>query len=273
MNLKYELNLCKVLEFRRTQVYNLDKKYIKGEVMTVKELRVKLKDLGIQTQSNMRKAELEELYRRSVNGEKFKLESGENKAKHRGQKVLYIRVSTLDQNTARQEQDTSHYDKVFLEKASGKDVNRPQLQAMIDYVREGDMIEVHSFDRLARNTQNLLELTEEFEKKGVKLISKKEGIDTGTPTGKLMLTMIGAIAEFERSNLLERQREGIAIAKAKGKYKGRKAYEIPSNFKELHRAWRMKERTSKEIMEELGIKKTTFFKMVKEFEGRGNSIE
>ena len=136
--------------------------------------------------------------------------------------IAYVRVSTVDQNEQRQIEALEKYniDKWFTEKVSGKNTKRPQLQAMLDYVREGDTIHIHDLSRLARNTKDLLEIVEKLEGKKVSLVSNHENIDSSTPTGKLMLTMIGAIAEFERANLLERQREGIAIAKAEGKYRG-----------------------------------------------------
>ena len=131
-------------------------------------------------------------------------------------KIAYVRVSTVEQNEARQIEALKKYDvdKWFTEKVSAKDTNRPQLQAMIDFAREGDTIYIHDFSRLARSTADLLKLVEQLQAKGVHLVSNKENIDTSTPTGRLMLTMIGAINEFERCNLLERQREGIAIAKS-----------------------------------------------------------
>lgn len=104
-------------------------------------------------------------------------------------------------------------EKWFIEKVSGKDTNRPKLKEMLNFAREGDTIHIHDFSRLARSTKDLLNIVELLNEKGITLISNKENIDTSTPTGKLMLTMIGAINEFERTNLLERQREGIAIAK------------------------------------------------------------
>ena len=142
--------------------------------------------------------------------------------------VAYVRVSTAEQNEARQvEALRSHnIDKWFTEKISGKNTHRPQLQAMLDFVREGDTVYIHDFSRLARSTSDLLKLVETLQSKNIRLVSNKENIDTHTPTGKLMLTMIAAINEFERVNLLERQREGIAIAKRKGIYKGRKPVAI-----------------------------------------------
>jgi len=141
-----------------------------------------------------------------------------------GQHVGYIRVSTTDQNTSRQ-LDGVQLDKVFEDKVSGKDMNRPQLQAALDYVREGDTLHVHSMDRLARNLDDLRALVKKLNAKGVKVQFHKEALSfTGedSPMSNLLLSMLGAVAEFERSLILERQREGIAQAKAAGKYKGGK---------------------------------------------------
>ena len=142
--------------------------------------------------------------------------------------VAYVRVSTVDQNEDRQIEALKKHniEKWYTEKVSGKNTNRPQLKEMLDFVREGDTIYIHDFSRLARSTKDLLDIVEQLTEKGVHLVSNKENIDSSTPTGKLMLTMIGAIAEFERTNLLERQREGIAVAKKKWVYKGRKAVSI-----------------------------------------------
>ncbi|EQB86561.1 hypothetical protein M918_13800 [Clostridium sp. BL8] len=151
-------------------------------------------------------------------------------------KVAYIRVSTIEQNEERQVKamDNLGIEKYFNEKISAKDTNRPKLKELMDFVREGDIVYIKDFSRLARSTKDLLELVEYFNKKKVNLISLKENLDTSTPTGKLMVTMMGAINEFERTNLLERQREGIAIAKENGAYKGRKAIEYPSNWNEIY---------------------------------------
>lgn len=142
--------------------------------------------------------------------------------------IAYVRVSTVDQNEERQIEalEKRDIDRWFIEKVSAKDMNRPKLQEMLEYIRSGDTVYIHDFSRLARSTKDLLEIVEFLHSKDVGLVSNKENIDTTTPQGKLMLTMIGAIAEFERENLLERQREGIAIAKKQGKYKGRKPVKI-----------------------------------------------
>lgn len=183
-------------------------------------------------------------------------------------KVGYIRVSTVDQNEARQTERMHKEDieKIFIDKCSGKDTNRPKLKEMLNFVREGDTIFIHDFSRLARSTKDLLELVEILKNKNVGLVSFKENVDSSTPTGKLMLTMIGAIYEFERDNLLERQKEGIAIAKRNGKYKGRKSVEMPVNFPLVYEEWKNRKITSSKAMEKTGLKKTSFYKIKDEYE-------
>lgn len=182
--------------------------------------------------------------------------------------IAYVRVSTVEQNEGRQVEGLKKYniDKWFIEKVSGKDTKRTQLKAMIDFARDGDLIYVHSLDRLARSTKDLLNIVEELQAKGIHLVSSKESIDTSTATGKLMLTMIGAIAEFERANLLERQKEGIAIAKKEGKYMGRKSIDYPSDWNEVYDKYKTRELTGTKAMELLKLKRNTFYKLVKEFE-------
>lgn len=140
------------------------------------------------------------------------------------QKIGYARVSTTDQNLdAQLEQlQTAGADKIFKEKISGVKRNRPQLTELLNYIREGDSVVVTKLDRIARSTKHLLEIVELLQDKGVEFKVLNINLDTSTPTGKLMLTMLGAIATFEREMMLERQAEGIAKAKAEGKYKGRK---------------------------------------------------
>ncbi len=154
-------------------------------------------------------------------------------------KIGYIRVSTQEQNTIRQEEMMGELgvEELYLDKASGKNTDRPQLQKMMEYVRRGDTVIVESISRFARNTRDLLELIEQLTAKGVEFISKKEAIDTSTPTGKFMLTVFGAVAELEREYILQRQREGIEIAKQQGKYKGRKPL-TPPGFQEMVARWK-----------------------------------
>lgn len=147
--------------------------------------------------------------------------------KHTGQLVGYIRVSTLDQNTSRQEEQLAGFqlDELFTDKASGKDTDRPQLQAALKHVRKGDTLIIHSMDRLARNLDDLRAIVKGLTDKGVSVQFVKESMTfTGedSPMAQLMLSVMGAFAEFERSLIKERQREGIAVAKAKGVYTGRK---------------------------------------------------
>lgn len=184
--------------------------------------------------------------------------------------IGYVRVSTVEQHEDRQLVTMEKYkvEKIFQEKVSAKDTNRPGLQAMLEFAREGDTIIVHDFSRLARSTKDLLDLVENLNSRGINLISSKENIDSSTPQGKLMLTMLGAIYEFERTNTLERQREGIAIAKEKGAYKGRKKIDFPSNWDEVYPKWKNREFTGAKAMEMLGLKRNTFYKLVKEYENK-----
>lgn len=182
-------------------------------------------------------------------------------------KIGYVRVSTVDQNEARQVEALKKYgiEKWYSEKVSGKDLNRPKLQEMLDFVREGDTIYIHDFSRISRSVKDLLSLIDLLEAKKVHLVSVKENLDTSTPAGRLMLTMIGAINEFERANLLERQAEGIAIAKAKGKYKGRKAIEINEAFIEGYNKYLARKLSKSALAKELGISRPTLDKLINEY--------
>ena len=180
--------------------------------------------------------------------------------------IAYVRVSTVDQNEARQVSGLEHYkiEKWFTEKVSGKDTNRPELKHMIEFAREGDTIYVHDFSRLARSTKDLLDIVEQLKSKGVHLVSSKENLDTSTPTGKLMLTMIAAINEFERANLLERQREGIAEAKKRGAYKGRKEVRINDEvWENLYGLYMTRKINKKEFAEQLKVSRPTLDKLLK----------
>lgn len=136
----------------------------------------------------------------------------------------YARVSTMDQNlTAQLDQlQAAGCDRVFKEKISGVKRDRPELAALLDFIRQGDVVVVCKLDRIARSTSHLLEIVDMFNRKGVAFKVLNINLDTTTATGKLMLTMLAAIGEFEREMMLERQREGIQVAKAEGRYKGRK---------------------------------------------------
>ena len=180
-------------------------------------------------------------------------------------KVGYVRVSTIDQNEARQLEALKSFGlyKIFVEKISTRESSRPMLRRMLEYVRAGDTVYVKDFSRLARSTKDLLDITEEISRKGVKIVSLKENLDTDTPTGKLMLTLIGAIYEFERENILERQREGIAIAKNQGKFRGRKEIDKPGHWDEIYNLYKNRTITGTEAMSRLGLKRNTFYKFVK----------
>lgn len=186
--------------------------------------------------------------------------------------IAYVRVSTVEQNEARQIEALSNYniDKWYTEKVSGKDTNRPQLQAMIEYAREGDTIYVHDFSRLARSTKDLLDIVDRLHKKSITLVSHKEAINTSTANGKLMLTMIAAINEFERSNMLERQKEGILIAKKNGVYKGRKKVTIP-NINEYYEAYHSRKYNKTQIAKKLNISRTTLNKLFEEYKSSINT--
>ena len=172
-------------------------------------------------------------------------------------KVFYIRCSTEEQNEARQIESANEVgaEKLFIDKASGKNSDRTFLKEMLAYVREGDIVYCSDISRIARNTKDLLNIVEELNNKGVYFISLKENIDTSTPQGKFMLTVFGAMAELERENILARQREGIAVAKKEGKYKGRKRIDIDEKeFDEMVSRWKKGEIDSKEYIEEIKVK-------------------
>ena len=152
-------------------------------------------------------------------------------------------------------------DRVFIDRQSGKDTSRPELKRMMDFVREGDIVIVESISRFARNTRDLLELVEQLTEKKVEFISKKEALDTSTPSGRFVLTIFGAVAQLEREYLLQRQKEGIAIAKQEGKYKGRKPVERPE-LNVVVASWKRGEITAVEAMRRLKVSKTTFYRIV-----------
>lgn len=179
-------------------------------------------------------------------------------------KIGYIRVSTKEQNTIRQEylMESLGVDKIYIDRMSGKTRDRPELNKMLDYVRKGDTVVVESISRFARNTRDLLELVEQLSTKGVEFVSQKEAIDTSTATGKFMLTVFGAVAELEREYILQRQREGITIAKEQGKYTGRKPIQHPE-FAMVVSRWKRGEMTAVEARKTLGMSASTFYRRVR----------
>lgn len=181
-------------------------------------------------------------------------------------RIAYVRVSTAEQNEARQIEALKRYDieKWFTEKCSGKNTDRPKLKEMMDFAREGDEIYIHDFSRLARSTKDLLNIIEKLDAKGIKLISNKENLDTHTPTGKLMLTMVGAISEFERANILERQREGLIIMKREGRMSGRKQKVIlEDTWKEALSMYNSRQINKRQFAERLHISRPTLDKLLR----------
>ena len=184
-------------------------------------------------------------------------------------RIAYLRVSTVEQNEARQREAIERFniDKWFIEKASAKDTDRPMLKQLLEFLREGDCLYIKDFSRLARSVKDLLNIIEELDARQIKLISLSENLDTGTPTGRLLVTMIAAINEFERSNLLERQREGIFLAKQAKKYAGRKKIEKPDNWDEVYPLYKTRRITGTEAMNRLGLRRNVFYNFVAEAKG------
>ena len=182
-------------------------------------------------------------------------------------RVGYIRVSTVEQHEDRQVKDLTEnakVSKVFMDKLSGKDTNRPQLNAMRDYVREGDTVVVSEYSRLARSTKDLLNIIDTLENKGVTVISMKEKLDTSTPDGEFMLTVLAGVATLERKLMLQRQREGIAIAKANGKYKGRQSKQKPDDWESLKAMYMSRQITVSEIAKRCDVSRPIVYKWLKE---------
>lgn len=186
-------------------------------------------------------------------------------------KLGYVRVSDISQNEERQLETMKLYgvEKTFSEKISAKNTKRPKLNELLDFAREGDTIYIHDFSRLARNTKDLLNIVENLNNKGIHLVSSKENIDTSTATGKLLLTVIAAINQFERENLRERQMEGIKIAKSKGLYKGRKPVKI-ENFEHHYKRWQNREISKTALANELGISRQTLYSIFEKYENHSN---
>lgn len=189
------------------------------------------------------------------------------KKEQKQMKVGYVRISTKEQNTARQDElmRSLEVEKVYTDKMSGKSQERPELQRMMDFIREGDSLTVESISRFARNTRDLLDLTATLEEKKVQFVSKKENIDTNTPAGKFMLAVFGALAELERESILERQAEGIAIAKAEGRMKGRPKKAV-DRFESVYLDVREGRISAAEAARQLNISRSTWYRKVREYE-------
>ena len=182
--------------------------------------------------------------------------------------VGYVRVSDASQNTVRQEvlMQELGVEKVFIDRASGKDTDRPQLRAMLDFVREGDVVTVESYSRLARSTRDLLDIVDTLKGKGVAFESQKEAINTETPAGRLCLTLFAGLYEFERECIRERQAEGIREAKKRGAYKGRARIEVePEKFKAVCAEWQAGQITARAAQKKLNLSPRTFYRRVKEY--------
>lgn len=177
--------------------------------------------------------------------------------------IAYIRVSSEDQKLDRQRELLKDYgiEKWFEEKISGKDTERPVLQKMLEFIREGDTVYITDFSRLARSVKDLLDLTDRIHEKEAELVSVKEKIDTNTPVGKMMLTVIGAIAEFERAVIRERQMEGIALAKKKGIYAGRKPKPV-KGFEDEYALFMTRKITLVEMARRLGVSRSTMYRII-----------
>lgn len=188
----------------------------------------------------------------------------------KGQRLGYVRVSTYEQNTERQLEGVT-LDKLFSDRASGKDANRPALTALLDFAREGDSVIVHSMDRLARNLDDLRRLVQELTAKGVRVEFVREGLTfTGedSPMAQLLLSVMGAFAEFERALLRERQREGIALAKKRGAYRGRQKALTPERAAALRQRAAQGE-TKTRLAREFGISRETMYQYLRSGDGGG----
>ena len=188
-------------------------------------------------------------------------------------KVGYVRISTKGQNTARQDElmERLEVERIYTDRMSGKDTERPGLQEMMNFVRVGDTVVVESFSRFARNTQDLLNLTSALKAKGVQFVSQKESIDTNTHAGKFMLTVFAGLVEFERETILERQAEGIAIAKAEGRM-GRPKKEI-DNFESAYLDVKEGKISASKAARQIGISRSTWYRKVHEYESENTVID
>ncbi len=183
----------------------------------------------------------------------------------RTQKIGYARVSTTEQNLDRQLDMLSAYgvDKVYTEKMTGTKFDRPQLTKMLEHVDVGDTVVIESLSRLGRSTKDLIELVEQFHQKGVQLVSLKESIDTSTSTGKLLFTIMSALAQFERDVIADRTKEGLAAARARGHFGGRPRTDS-RKIQQAIKLYETKSHTVKEIEELTGVKRATLYRSLKD---------
>jgi len=183
-------------------------------------------------------------------------------------KIGYCRVSSRSQSLDRQLKalEEQGIEKLFAEKLSGKDKDRPKLKEMMDFIREGDTLVIESISRLARNTKDFLEIVNNLTERKIEVISLKENIDTSTPQGKFICTIFGALYELERENIKQRQLEGITIAKEKGVTFGRPAIPIDQNFMKEYKRWKEGKQTAVATYKKLDISRTSFYRKVKQIE-------
>ncbi|MEG1008534.1 MAG: recombinase family protein [Clostridia bacterium] len=187
--------------------------------------------------------------------------------------ICYLRVSSSTQNILPQRNlfDKYNIEKYFEEKVSGRTMERKALGEMMEFSREGDKIYIMDFSRISRSLKDLLKIIDFFEKKKVAIISLKENLDTSTATGKMMLSVIGAINEFQVNIQREKQKVGIEYAKQLGKYRGRKKIDFPDNWNMVYNQYKGREMTGVEAMKVLNLKKNTFYNLKKEWENQNGN--
>lgn len=183
-------------------------------------------------------------------------------------KIGYVRVSTVEQHEDRQMVAVKNWgaEKIFIDKLSGKNMERDGLKNMLDFIREGDTLCVLELSRLGRSLPDLIKITDELQKKNVGLVILKENIDTSTPTGRMIFYMLAVIAQFERETILERQREGIELAKLKHIYKGRQPRKLPENFDYYYSQWLARRMSKSQIARELKISRPVLVNLMKKYE-------
>ena len=183
-------------------------------------------------------------------------------------KIGYVRVSTVEQQEDRQLAAIKQWgaEKIFIDKMSGKNMDRDGLRNMMDFIREGDSLCVLELSRLGRSLPDLIKITDDLQKKKVSLVVLKENIDTSTPTGRMIFYMLAVIAQFERETILERQREGIEQAKLRHVYKGRQKRILPENFEDYYKQWLSREISRSQIARDLKISRPVLISLMNQYE-------